>query len=289
MTARFEYHAPQSMDEALSLLGQYGGDARVLAGGTDLLIKLRDGRSGGFGQMVNIKRIADLHCLEMREDGLHIGSLVTASDLLRSTVIVQQYPVLAQAAASMAGVQIRNLATVGGNLCNASPAADLATPLLALGAQMAIAGCQGARSLPLSDFFQGPGKTWLEPDELLAEIVVPHPQPGRRTIFFKLSPRGAMDISIVNLAVSLVRLNGTCDDVRIFMGAVGPTPLRASQAESSLRGSSCSADNIHRAARLAAEEARPIDDVRGSAWYRREMVETLTRRALQSLSNGDRA
>lgn len=289
MTARFEYYAPCSMDESLSLLAQYGDDARVLAGGTDLLVKLRDGRGGAFGRVVNIKRIGGLGHLTMDTDGLHIGTLVTAASLMQSPVVQRRYPVLAQAAASMAGVQIRNLATVGGNLCNASPAADLATPLLALDAQVNIAGCRGARSIPLVAFFRGPSKTVLEPDELLTEIVVPPPQPGQRVVFLKLSPRGAMDISVVNLALSLTRSNGTCADLRLFMGAVGPTPLRAEQAESALRGAALNAAYVERAVQLAAEEARPIDDVRGSAWYRREMVEVLTRRAFQHLANGDAA
>lgn len=287
MTQRLAYHAPRSVEEALSLLAQYGDDARVLAGGTDLLIKLRDGRGGAFGRMVNIKRVPGLRRLELADDGLHIGTLITVSDLLRSPVAQELYPVLAQAAASMAGVQIRNLATVGGNLCNASPAADLATPLLALGAQLNIAGCRGKRTIPLAEFFQGPGKIVLDADEMLVEIIVPPPQPGQRALFLKLSPRGAMDISVVNLAVSLVGTNGSCMDAQIFMGAVGPTPLRAARAEAALRGASFSPETIEQAAQLAAEEARPIDDVRGSAWYRRVIVETLTRRALQRLSNGE--
>lgn len=286
MTASFRYYAPRSLDEALMLLGEYGSDARLLAGGTDLLIKLRDGRERTVKHVINIKRIGGLNRLEIDARGLHLGPLVTASDLLNSPLVREQYPVLAEAAASMAAVQIRNLATVAGNLCNASPAADLAPPLLALDAQVLIAGCYGGRRVPLSEFFQGPGMTVLSQSEMICEILVPLQSSVQRAAFIKLSPRGAMDIAVASVAVSFHAANGKCDDVRIYMGAVGPTPLRAAQAEHALRGNDANAQVIHEAAQIAAEEARPIDDVRGSAWYRKAVIETLTRRALERLTNG---
>lgn len=286
----FDYYAPLSLDEALGLLAGQPvpgfnpvGCARALAGGTDLLLKMRTGRLAP-GCLINIKRIPELHGLSYDESrGLRLGALVTVSEVMASPDVRAHYPALAQAAAMMASVQIRNLATVGGNLCNAAPSADLAPPLIALSGQAHIAGPHGRRTVALEDFFSGPGQTVLASDELLLEVRVPPPEHGATAIYLKHTPREAMDIAIVGVAAAVTFSHGLCSSAKIVLGAVAPTPLRAQSAERAIGGGPLDERRIMEAARLAADEARPIDDVRASAWYRREMVEVLTRRALLAL------
>jgi len=287
----FDYFAPTTLDQAISLLSQYNGQAMPLAGGTDLLIRMKR-RQWKPRALVNLKRVPGLRDIRLNDDGLHLGPLVTLADLIHSPVIRDTYPVLSDTARHMAGVQIRNIATVGGNLCNASPAAP---PLIALSARVRLIGPQGERVVPLEYFFVGPGKSVLAPGEILAEILVPLPLPTLRATYHKLEQRQAMDIAIVGVAVSVKIRNSQlairnsqfairhCEDVRIVLGAVAPTPMRAKKAEEVLRGHELTEERIREAARVAAQEAKPIDDVRGSAWYRREMVEVLTRRELRLL------
>ena len=286
----FTYFAPTTLDEAVILLAEHGWGARVLAGGTDLLLRLKAGQWRPRC-VVNIKRIPGLDEISFDPaSGLRLGTLVTAADLERSEVVQAHYPALAQGAGVMASRQIRNLATVGGNLCNGAPSADLAPPLIALGGSAVIVGSGGQRQVPLDEFFLGPGQTGLEPGELLVTVAVPPPPPGSAAVYLKHSPRRAMDIAVVGVAVAMVRSqtpvsNSRCEDVRIVLGAVAPTPLRARRAEESLRGQEVTRERVEEAARTAAQEAQPIDDVRGSAWYRRRMVEVLTRRGLTRLGN----
>jgi carbon-monoxide dehydrogenase medium subunit len=185
----------------------------------------------------------------------------------------------------MASEQIRNFATVGGNLCNASPSADLAPPLIALDATVCLAGREGERRLPLEAMFLGPGRSALEAGELLKEIHVP--PPAGQTVYLKQAPRAYMDIAVVGVAVRIEQADGRCEQARIALGAVAPVPLRAFRAETELVGRPLTAERIQRAAAIAAEECSPIDDVRSSAWYRRRAVEVLTRRALQQLQQLD--
>jgi CO/xanthine dehydrogenase FAD-binding subunit len=220
---------------------------------------------------------------------LRLGACVTLTDLIRSPIIREHYPVLAKTASKMAGVQVRNLATVGGNLCNASPAADTAPPLIALNARAVIVGKNGERVVPLDEFFVGVGKSALAPGEMLREILVPRQDASMRASYTKLEHREAMDIAIVGVGVWVKseKLKGKsqkCEDVRIVLGAVAPTPVRARRAEEVLRGKELTEERIREAARVAVIEAQPIDDVRGSAWYRREMIEVLTRRQLDAMA-----
>ncbi len=282
----FEYFAPTTLAEAVSLLSQYGGDAHALAGGTDLLIRMK--RKQWMARVVvSLRRVPGLR--EISLDGeLHLGALVTLNDLIYSPIIREHFPVLAYTASKMAGVQVRSLATVGGNLCNASPAADTAPPLIALNARVVIVGKDGERVVPLDEFFVGVGKSVLAPDEVLREILVPRLDDSMRASYMKLEHRAAMDIAIVGVGVWVNSQQSTvnsqqCEDVRIVLGAVAPTPIRARQAEEILRGKELTEERIREAARVAATECKPIDDVRGSAWYRREMVEVLTRRQLLAI------
>lgn len=276
----FDYFSPGELEEATRILADYGPEGRALAGGTDLLIRLKR-RQWQVRGVVSLKRIATLRHLSLNGE-LRLGARVTLNDLIRSPLILEHFPVLAETAGTMAGVQVRSLATVGGNICNASPAADMAPPLIALDARVVIVGRDGERVVPLDEFFIGPGKSVLTPGELVRELAVPHDD-STRVAYTKLEHREAMDIAIAGVGVSIKTEAQYCRDVRIVLGAVAPTPLRARQAEDFLRGSELTEENIREAARIAAREAKPIDDVRGSAWYRREMVEVLTRRILMGL------
>lgn len=280
----FDYYAPTSLNEALGLLAEQGGRARALAGGTDLLLKMRAGKLTPT-RLINIKRLSELRGLSYDEPwGLRLGALTTVAEIMDSPQVRQRYPVLAHAAGTMASVQIRNLATVGGNLCNAAPSADLAPPLIALGAQAHIAGLRGERNVALEDFFTGPGQTVLADDELLVGVTVPCAEVSLTAVYLKHTPRQAMDIAIVGVAAAVILSEGVCVSARIVLGAVAPTPLRVWEAEAALIGRPLEERGIAEAARLAAQAARPIDDVRASAWYRREMVGVLVRRALGEIA-----
>jgi carbon-monoxide dehydrogenase medium subunit len=280
----FTYFSPTTIQEATQILADHES-ARCLAGGTDLLIRMK--RHQWLPRaVVNLKRIPGLREIALNAE-LRLGALVTLQDLVRAPIIREHFPVLSYAASKMAGVQVRSLATVGGNLCNASPSADTAPSLIALNARAVVVGTQGERVIPLDEFFTGVGKSALAPDEILREILVPRDEAVRAS-FIKLEHREAMDISIVSVAVAVKSRQSTvnsqqCEDVRIVLGAVAPTPMRAKQAEEILRGKELTEERICQAARVAASEAQPIDDVRGSAWYRREMVEVLTRRQLVAI------
>ncbi|MBI5029456.1 MAG: xanthine dehydrogenase family protein subunit M [Chloroflexi bacterium] len=279
----FDFVSPKTIDETLQILADCGTEARVLAGGTDLLIRMK--RKQWMPRVVaSLRLVPGLRDISVAERGeLRLGACVTLNNLIRSSIIREHFPVLAFAASKMAGVQVRSLATVGGNLCNASPAADMAPPLIALNARAVIASKNGERILPLDQFFVGVGKSALEPGEMLREIIVPRAE-TMRSSFIKLEHREAMDISIASVAVAVS--GPTCDDVRIVLGAVAPTPMRATKAEEILRGNELTNERINEAAHVAATECNPIDDVRSSAWYRREVVEVLTRRQLVAMVNG---
>ncbi|MEW6751156.1 MAG: xanthine dehydrogenase family protein subunit M [Candidatus Latescibacterota bacterium] len=277
-----EYSAPHSVKEAVALLGQEG--AAVLAGGTDLLLRLQAGEPGPC-RVVDIKRIPGF--AQLRFDphkGLSIGPAVTLSELERSEVVERHYPALAQGARVVGSVQIRNRATLVGNLCNAAPSADTAPGLLVLGARLRLVGPDGRRTLALEAFFQGPGQTALRPGELVVGVQVPTPPPRSGSAYVRHTLRQAMDIAVVGVGVSLTLAGRrpACAEVAIALGAVAPTPLRARQAEGFLRGEDLTPERIARAAELAAAEARPISDVRASAEYRRELVQVLAQRMLQA-------
>jgi aerobic carbon-monoxide dehydrogenase medium subunit len=284
----FEYLEPTSMPQALEWLNTYRARARILAGGTDLYLRLR---KSVFlpDYVIDLKRVPDLdYITATREGGVQIGPTALQESVAHSLLIRQMYPALAEAAGWIGSVQTRNRATLIGNLCNASPAADTAPALLSYGAQVKMASINGERSVPLEEFFIGPGKTVLQDNELVAEIVLPAPAPHTGAAFFRRT-RTAMDIAVVCGAAMLTVANGTCQEVRIALGAVGPTPMRAPRAESALRGQALTEPLIGDASRIAAEEARPIDDVRSSAEYRREMVSILTRRGLKQALERARA
>ena len=279
---RFEYLEARTLRQAIGILQRYGQQARIVAGSTDFLVRWR----AGFWHpdyVVNIQHIPGLNRVAYsRRNGLRLGSLVTIQTLEQHPAIRQHYPALAAAAASFAGVQVRNLATVGGNICNASPSGDTLPALLAYGAECTLAGPEGRRQVPLGQLFTGPGQTVLAQDEVLTEIALPPLPPNTGSLYIKHSPRGAMDIATVGVASAVaVDRSGVCTGARIALGAVAPTPLQAQAAEEYLLGSKLDAESFQGAAEAAMAQVTPIDDVRGTAQYRREMVGVLTRRTLE--------
>ena len=281
--ARFEYLEARTLRQAISLLQRHGDDARIVAGSTDFLVRWRQG-VWQPKYVVNIGRIASLGRISYsRRSGLRLGALVRVRDLETHPQIRGNYSALSAAASSFAGVQVRNLATVGGNVCNASPAGDTLPALLAFDAQCKIAGPGGERWVALNEFFTGPGQTVLERGEILTELRLPPPLANTGSLYIKHSPRGAMDIATLGVAtvISLEGSGRVCRNVRIGLGAVAPTPIRASSAESLLWGRELTPELIASAAQAARAGAKPIDDVRGSAEHRQAIVEVLTQRTLE--------
>ena len=276
----FEYFSPRTLGEALSALADAAGPARALAGGTDLLPRLDKGLLGAT-RLVDLKRIPELGQIDFDPaSGLTIGATVRIADLIEHPEVRRLYPAMADAASRTATVQIRNMATIAGNLCNGSPCADNAPVLIARGARLVLRSPRGERIMPIADFFKGPGKTALDPDELLVRIQVPPPPPDTGFAFAKLPARTHVDISAVNVGVMVARKGRVCEKARIVLGAVGPTPIEAHKAEARLAGAILEPKLIEEVGELAASETRPIDDVRSSASYRRAMAAVLVRRAL---------
>jgi carbon-monoxide dehydrogenase medium subunit len=274
----FEYHCPDSLEEALKLLGGKGGRVAVLAGGTDLLVKAKQ-RGVEPSAVVSIRKIPSLALIEERSDGLRIGAAVRMIQLERSEVVRRAFPLLAEAVSAVGSIQIRHMATIGGNLCNASPAADGSVALLALDSTVHVAGPHRTRSVPLSEFFLGPGKTALAPNELLTGMSIPYLLPHTGTAFARIS-RTDMDLAKVNVATALTLDGEKVSGARVALGAVAPTVMRAAAAERVLVGGVPSDELLQKAAEEASKEARPITDVRSTAEYRRRLVSVLVRRTL---------
>ncbi|MDE0822618.1 MAG: xanthine dehydrogenase family protein subunit M [Dehalococcoidia bacterium] len=284
---RFEYLEARTVRQAISMLQRHGENSLIVAGSTDFLVRWRAG-VWNPDYVINIQRVAGLSRITYSaRNGLRIGALVTIRAIEQHAAVRRHYPALAAAAASFAGVQVRNLATVGGNICNASPSGDTIPALLVFGSECKIVGADGERVVALDKFFTGPGQTVLEHGELLTEIRVPVPARNTGSHYIKHSPRGAMDIATVGVA-SLVSLDGRgrpCSEARIALGAVAPTPIRAYSAEDSLRGQALTQDLLIAAANISRNGVRPIDDIRGSAEHRKEIVGVLTRRTLEQAFN----
>ncbi|MCY3767616.1 MAG: xanthine dehydrogenase family protein subunit M [Gemmatimonadetes bacterium] len=280
---RFEYIAPETVREAAEVLQAHPG-ARVLAGGTDLLVQMKE-RARTPDTLVDLRRIPGLD--ELRFDGktgLTIGAAVTMRQVELMPATQLHYTGLAEGARVVGSFQIRNLATIVGNICNAAPSADAAPGLIVHGAKVKIAGPKGRRTMLVENFMAGPGRTTLGTGEFVVGIHVPVPPPRTGSAYVRHTPRGAMDIAMVGVgaAVTLAPRTRDCQEARIVLGAVAPTPLRAKAAERMLKGQRLTGALIERAAKTAAEEARPISDVRGSADFRREMVRVLTGRMVNA-------
>jgi len=278
---RFEYFAPERLDDALLMLSQKGKGAFVMAGGTDLVMKMNRGLVKPAA-IISLTRIKGLSRIDFdRRKGLTIGATALIAEVASHPEIKKRYPAIAHAASVMANVQIRNMGTVAGNLCNAAPSADNAPPLMAMGAEVTLTGMKGERRMHVEELFRGPGMTVLEPGEIMTSILVPLPPPHSGASYERLSTRGKVDIAAVSVGVMLIMEETTCKQARIVLGAVAPVPMRARKAENILIGKRLTQRLIEKAAEQAARESRPISDVRASAAYRNRMVSVLTRRAIE--------
>ncbi len=280
MLPEFEYQRPVSLAEALDLMADGSPDASPLGGGTNLVVDMRSGRNTP-ATLIDLRDIDELRGIRLEDDHVVLGGGVTIAEVLGSELIARHSPFLAEAASLFGNPLLRNRATVGGNLADASPAADMAVPLLALGAEVELASKSGSRQVPLDEFMIGVRRTIRRGDELLTRIRWPVPSSDSTGGFYKIGLRKADTISIVSVAVMVGSdESGRCSSVRIALGAVAPKPMRAVDAEAMLTGSVLDARAIDAAARVAADATQPIDDVRASASYRRRMAETLVRRLL---------
>ena len=282
------YFAPQTLEEAAAILAQ--GGATILAGGTDLMVQVHAGRVKFEPALMNIRRVAGLHGIWLQDGAVRIGALATITDLLTNPIVRGKLPVLAEAADHFASDQIRNVATVGGSLCNASPAGDVAPPLLVLDAEVELVsrpnGALRTRTLPLAEFFTGPGRTRREPHELLAAVRVPLPKTGFTAQFLKCGTRPALDIATIAIAIGGLRSGRALHGVRVALGAVAPVPLRAVRTEAAIEGRDLDAAAIDAAAETARDEAKPISDLRASAWYRQELLHNMVKRMLSNVAQG---
>lgn len=282
----FRYHRVDHFSEALDLLQQHGSDAKTLAGGTDLLLHLKRGNVWGRpcpGQLISLRNIADLNSLT-RDDGyIKIGAGVTHRQAELSPLVRDKLTALYDAVSRLASVQIRNVATLAGNICNAAPCADTAAPLMALGAVARIVSMKTERTVALKDFFKGPGRVDLGSEEILKELWLPDPPDFSASAYLRASRREAMDITIVGAAVYLCCTSDLkkIKDVRIALNTVAPKPIRSEEAEKMLIGADISAKLFDEAGRTAAEHATPRTSFRSTAEYRREMVKVFVRRALE--------
>ncbi|MBW1882158.1 MAG: xanthine dehydrogenase family protein subunit M [Deltaproteobacteria bacterium] len=272
------YEAPESLDAAVALLAN-DNEARVIAGGTDLLVQMRTGGSAPSA-FIDIKRIPEMSRLEINSSGLVIGAAVPAARIYANDTIRQLWPGLAEATDLIGSSQIQGRATWSGNLCNASPAADSVPALIATGAEVIVLGPNGERRVPVDGFVTGPGQTVLQPGELVVAFRVPTPAPRSADAYLRLIPRTEMDIAVVGAAVQLtLDADGSVASAMVVLGAVAPTQLRVDAAAAALVGSKLEDAALSAAASAASDAARPIDDKRGTIAYRKKISGVLTRRA----------
>ncbi|MDP7072672.1 MAG: xanthine dehydrogenase family protein subunit M [Candidatus Marinimicrobia bacterium] len=275
----FEHYAPDSIEELLEML-KSKPNAKLIAGGTDLLLQMKQGTARPE-TVISLKNVEELRGFSVSKNGYRLGAGMSLRGITRSNELTQNFPGLVYAAGVVASEQIRTLATLGGNICNASPSADMVPPLIALDAVVQLVSNQGQRDLSLSDFFKGPGESVLKSGEIMHSIFLP--QPSGNMIYTKHAPRKFMDLAVVGVAVRLAKKNGKINEARVALGAVGPVPFRAEKTEALLAGQTLTTELMLEAGEMAAGECVPIDDIRGSAWYRKRMVKVHVRRNLETL------
>jgi carbon-monoxide dehydrogenase medium subunit len=268
----------------LELVNKVGARGKILAGGTDLISGVRAGKITLPETIIDINRVRQLNSIDYSSGVVDIGAATRLSDILASNIVATRIPILAAAISEMGSAQVRNMGTLGGNLCNASPAADTAPPLLVLDSKLHIMGAGGEKAVPLNEFFLGPGKSLLSSNEVLTRIEVPMQPLDAKYAFVKLGRRKSLTLSTVCVAAIVRTKNRTFEDVRIALGAVAPTPLRIRKAEESLKEKRVCEDSIDEASTIVRDEVKPITDVRASEEYRREMSYELTKRTLTKLS-----
>lgn len=277
----FEYHAPTSLDEVFGLLDQYGDDARVMAGGTALVIQMKQ-RLSQPSHVVGLRRVGGLNSIEKTPEGVRIGALCTQRQVENSPLIGEEFPLLADTFRKVATPRIRNMATIGGGLVNGDPNQDPPPSLIALGASAVMTSKKGDRVVALEELFIDYYETDVQPGEVLTSVLVPRAPSGSGSVYLKFLPRTADDYGTVSVAAVVSReQNGDCKDIRIVLGSVGVTPIRAKQAEDALRGKPLTDENIRAAAALVKDAVDPLEDFRGSAEYKTDMAEVFARRAVE--------
>lgn len=301
---RYDYLKARSVKEAIRWLKEYGSRAMLIAGGTDVMVGIKQGKFAPE-VLISVRGIEELSYIRPEDQRLKIGALTTHRQLERSELIRERFGALADAVQNLGSVQIRNVATIGGNICNAAPSADTAPPLLVHEAEVTMEGPEGRRNMALEEFFLGPGKTALGSEEVLLEFSLPWPPDGAASAYWKHSRRQAMDLPILGVAMyleaelkeagplgeafaqgapleelleALDRSEIYCKEVRLALGVAAPTPMRAKGAEAVLKGKRLSTEGLLEMGQVASEEAQPRDTVRGAAWYRQEMIRVLPKR-----------
>jgi carbon-monoxide dehydrogenase medium subunit len=299
---KFDYLRPQTLEEALSLLNQHGKKAKLIAGGTDVIVMIKQ-KAMMPEVLISLRGIQGLD--QIRYDGsLTIGAMVTHRDIEKSEVIRKKFSALTDAADVLGSIQIRNVATIGGNICTAAPSADTATSLLVLGTQVKIKSPSEERTVPIEGFFTGPGETVLKKGEMVTELIIPKPLSHTGSGYWKLQRRLALDLPILGVSVLLSLNKGTvscsdmlctsspissilhamekdeltCTEIRIALGVAAPTSMRAFKAENLMRGKKISDELLEEVANMASMEAQPRDSIRGEAWYRKDMIRVLVKR-----------
>ena len=277
----FEYHAPTSLDQVFDLLDKYGDDSRVMAGGTALVIQMKQ-RLSQPGHVIGMRRVGSLNAIESTPEGLRIGALCTQRQIENSELVGKEVPLVADTFRKVATPRIRNMATIGGGLVNGDPNQDPPPSLIALGASAVMTSKSGDRVVLLEEFFIDYYETDVQPGEILTSVMVPHAPAGSGSVYLKFLPRTADDYGTVNVAAVVSKeQDGMCKDVRIVLGAAGVTPIRAKDAEDALRGKPLTDENIRAAAVLVKDAVDPLEDFRGSADYKTDMAEVFARRAVE--------
>lgn len=272
------FYTPRNKIDIFHYLEKSGG--QILAGGTDMIPRMRKG-VGGQTSLINISGVSDLHFIQQTETELQIGALVTHSELKESPAIQKLFPALEKAAASVGSLQTRNRGTLGGNIANASPAADTVTALVALNAKLILECASGVRRVAISDFFRGPGKTGLKPNEIISTVVLPIPSENSRSSFLKLGKRKAMAISVINTAINMeLTSSKIIKSVQVAVGSVAPTVVRCPSVENFLIGKSACEKTFKHAATFVLNDIAPIDDVRASRDYRKDVAVSLVYQVL---------
>ena len=278
---RFEkYFEPTTVEECCRILKEYGSDAKILAGGTDIVPRLKN-KLWKPKAVVGIFKIPGIDAITVSENGLELGAAARLRKISLDPALEKDYKVVKEAAGHVSSMQIRNIATIGGNACNASPSADAIQGLIAMEAKAVIAGSEGTREVALEDFFTGPGATVLKEGEFLLKFKIPAPKAGTGAVYKKFAIRGDTDISIVGAACRLVVKDGTVEDARISLAAVAAKPIRVPEAERVLIGKKLTTELIEEAAEAAAKSCTPISDQRATAEYRKQMVRVWTRHAVE--------
>jgi CO/xanthine dehydrogenase FAD-binding subunit len=280
VTTSYEYFKPESLDQVFELIERYGAGAKLVCGGTDVFVKQRLDPARPEA-MISLKHVGGLAGIEIQGDRLSIGAATTLRSIERSDLLAARFEILVDATKRMASVQIRNVASIGGNIVTAAPSADTAGPLLALGATLELRSGTGARQVPLKEFFTGPSRTVIQPGEVLCRFLIPVPEGPSGGCYLKMSRRQAMDLALVSVGVQLEldKPGKTIVKSRVGLGVAGPTPMRSLAAEGKLNGRPATEETLAEAARVSCDDTACRDSVRGKAWYREEMIEVMTRRA----------